>query len=74
MAKKKTGKKKIKRTAVKTKSLTCTEFFSVKLAGEGVFLEGFANKRTVDRSTEIFAKMSWNLDNFKKNPVILSPA
>jgi len=51
--------------------IACKEAFDVKQASNGVVIEGFANKATVDRGDEIITTDAWELDNFKKNPVIL---
>lgn len=53
------------------KKRACTETFSIKQLSTGVFIEGFANKATVDRGDEIIAHDAWELDNFKRNPIIL---
>jgi HK97 family phage prohead protease len=39
--------------------------------GNGVLIEGFANKRVVDRGNDLIAPDAWQLDNYKKNPIIL---
>lgn len=44
----------------------------VKSAQDGaVYIEGYANRKTVDRSDEIIESDAWTLDDYKKNPVIL---
>lgn len=45
--------------------------FEIKRAGDGIFIEGFANAATVDRSNELIDPKGWKLDNFKKNPIVL---
>ena len=61
-----------KKTNQNLKKLPCSEEFQIKQGGgEAVFIEGFANKATIDRGDEIIATDAWDLDNFKKNPVIL---
>lgn len=42
-----------------------------RLDGEGVVIQGFANKSVVDRGNEVIATDAWDLENYKKNPVIL---
>jgi HK97 family phage prohead protease len=37
----------------------------------GLMIEGFANANTLDRANERIEPKGWNLDNYKKNPVIL---
>lgn len=37
----------------------------------GVTIEGWANKAVVDRGGDIINKDAWNVDNFKKNAIIL---
>jgi HK97 family phage prohead protease len=44
---------------------------NIKAVGDEVYLEGVANKNVVDRGKEIIAPDAWDLDNYKKNPVIL---
>jgi len=44
---------------------------SIKANKDGLFIEGFANKKVVDRGQEIISEDAWELDNYKKNPVIL---
>ena len=60
-----------KKKEVTLKHLVCAEGFRAKSNSSGVVIEGFANKATVDRGDEIIATDAWELDNFKKNPVIL---
>ena len=44
----------------------------VKSADDGtVYVEGFANKKIVDRAQEVIESDAWNLEDYKKNPVIL---
>lgn len=62
---------KTKKTNKNLTKLICKEAFDVKQASNGVFIEGFANKATIDRGDEIITTDAWELDNFKKNPVIL---
>lgn len=45
--------------------------FQIKKESQGIFLEGFANPATKDRSKELLDPKSWKLDNYKKNPIIL---
>jgi len=46
--------------------------FEVKKATKGmIVIEGLANAATVDRMKEIIDPKGWNLDNYKKNPVVL---
>lgn len=53
------------------KHLDCEQAFEVKASGRDVFIEGFGNKATVDRGDEIIATDAWDLENFKRNPIIL---
>lgn len=62
---------KTKKIELDLKKKSCSEPFDVKQASAGVFVEGFANKATVDRGDEIIATDAWELDNFKRNPIIL---
>lgn len=62
---------KTKKTNANLTKLVCKDAFDVKQASNGVIIEGFANKATVDRGDEIITTDAWELDNFKKNPVIL---
>jgi HK97 family phage prohead protease len=39
--------------------------------GKGLTIEGWANKAVVDRGGDIIPKSAWQLDNFKKNAIIL---
>ena len=45
--------------------------FEIKKDDSGIYIEGFANAATVDRSNEIIDPKGWKLDNYKKNPVVL---
>ena len=60
-----------KRVDLNLKKKSCAEAFAVKEASGGVFIEGFANKATIDRGDEIITTDAWELDNFKRNPIIL---
>jgi HK97 family phage prohead protease len=52
------------------RTLSCQ--FKIKKAGKGsITIEGLANANTVDRMKEIILPSAWNLDNYKKNPVVL---
>jgi len=62
---------KIKRGNLNLKKLSSTEPFDTKQKAGAVFIEGFANKATVDRGNDFIAPDAWELDNFKKNPIIL---
>lgn len=47
-------------------------FGTIKSMADGVVvIEGLANKKVVDRGNDIINTDAWDLDNFKKNPVIL---
>ena len=62
----------VKRDNKNIKKLISDSEFSVKQSGEeGLFIEGFANRSTVDRGDEVIAPDAWDLENFKKNPIIL---
>lgn len=39
-------------------------------AAKGVIIEGFANKAVVDRVGDLIPGKAWELENFKKNPII----
>lgn len=44
----------------------------VKSAQDGaVYIEGYANRKVIDRSDEIIESDAWALEDYKKNPVIL---
>lgn len=43
----------------------------VKANGDNIIIEGLANKNVIDRGNDIIDIDAWELDNFKKNPVIL---
>ena len=45
--------------------------FETKSTSKGLVIEGFANANTVDRGGERIEPKGWQLDNYKKNPVIL---
>lgn len=45
--------------------------FEIKRDSSGVFIEGYANPATQDRGNEILDARGWELENYKKNPVIL---
>lgn len=46
--------------------------FKVKKATKGsLVIEGLANANTIDRMKERILPSAWNLDNYKKNPVVL---
>lgn len=46
--------------------------FKVKeLAGGEVVIEGWANKSVTDRGMDLIKKEAWELDNYKKNPIML---
>jgi len=53
------------------KKIACADTFDVKQASTGISIEGFANKATVDRGDEMISTDAWELDNFKRNPIIL---
>jgi HK97 family phage prohead protease len=43
----------------------------IKSQGDKVIIEGLANKNVLDRGRDIIEVDAWELDNYKKNPVIL---
>lgn len=43
----------------------------VKSNGDFLIIQGLANKNVIDRGNDIIEVDAWELDNFKKNPVIL---
>ncbi len=46
--------------------------FQLKALDDGsVYIEGWANKAVVDRGGDYVGRKAWNLDNYKKNPIIL---
>lgn len=53
------------------KGVTLLGFGEIKMTGDGLTIQGFANKAVVDRGNEIIATDAWELENYKKNPVIL---
>lgn len=54
------------------RTLNCLEKFQVKGSASGeLVVEGWANKHVVDRGKDLMLTDAWDLDNFKKNPVIL---
>lgn len=61
----------IKKDGKNLKKIAAKEGFEIKQAGGAVFIEGFANKATVDRGNDLISPDAWDLDNFKKNPIIL---
>lgn len=61
----------LKRNNKDVKKVAATEAFDIKQKAGSVFIEGFANKATVDRGNDIIDPKAWELDNFKKNPIIL---
>lgn len=51
---------------------TCDVDFKVKALEDGsVYLEGWANKAVVDRGKDLIGKKAWNVENYKKNPIML---
>lgn len=50
---------------------TTTFSFEMKRSKDGTIIEGLSNAATVDRSKEKIATNAWNLDNYKKNPIVL---
>jgi HK97 family phage prohead protease len=47
-------------------------FSKVKALSDGsVYFEGYANKAVVDRGGDLIGKKAWQLDNYKKNPIVL---
>lgn len=52
------------------KHLSCA--LKIKKSGkDGIVIEGLANAATVDRMKEVILPKAWDLENYKKNPVIL---
>lgn len=46
--------------------------FNVKRQnGNHIVIEGLANAATVDRANELISPKAWEMDNFKKNPIVL---
>lgn len=45
--------------------------FDIKKNKGGIIIEGFANAATVDRMKEVIDPSGWNLENYKKNPIVL---
>jgi HK97 family phage prohead protease len=45
--------------------------FKAQDSGKGVVIEGWANKAVIDRGGDIIPKSAWNVENFKKNSIIL---
>jgi len=51
---------------------TCDSDFKVKALEDGsIYLEGWANKAIVDRGKDLIGKKAWNLENYKKNSIML---
>lgn len=53
------------------RELDCHYKFQVKKVGSDTFIEGWANKAVVDRGKDIIQMDAWQLDNYKKVPMIL---
>lgn len=52
------------------RTLSCS--FKIKKAAKGtITIEGLANANTVDRMKERIVPSAWQLDNYKKNPIVL---
>lgn len=64
-------KKQVKKTPATQRKLVCEETFEIKNSAQGVTIQGFANKATVDRGDEVIAVDAWELDNYRNNPIIL---
>lgn len=47
------------------------DFEITKKSGSGITIEGYANAATVDRMKERISPQGWQLENYKKNPVVL---
>jgi HK97 family phage prohead protease len=62
---------KTKKSDKNVTKLVCKDSFDIKQVGKEIVIEGFANKATIDRGDEIITTDAWELDNFKKNPIIL---
>lgn len=62
---------KTKKSDKNVTKLASKDTFAIKQVGKEIIIEGFANKATVDRGDEIITTDAWELDNFKKNPIIL---
>lgn len=51
---------------------TCDSEFKIKALEDGsVYVEGWANKAIVDRGKDLIGKKAWNLENYKKNSIML---
>lgn len=68
-------KRRYKRSNKELKHFVGSLDFNIKGANDDsdgdLVIRGLANANVVDRGNEIIATDAWNLDNFKKNPVIL---
>lgn len=53
------------------KKLASTESFEIKSQDSATYIEGLANKFVVDRGSDIIQTDAWDLESFKKNPIIL---
>lgn len=53
--------------------MKCLDYkFQVKRQnGNHIVIEGLANAATVDRANELISPKAWDMDNFKKNPIVL---
>lgn len=53
--------------------MKCLDYkFNVKRQnGNHIVIEGLANAATVDRANELISPKAWEMDNFKKNPIVL---
>ena len=54
-----------------SKAVTLLGYGEIKMTDAGLTIQGFANKAVVDRGNEIISVDAWDLENYKKNPVIL---
>jgi HK97 family phage prohead protease len=45
--------------------------FKSAMSSKGLTIEGWANKAVVDRGNDLIPKSAWQLENFKKNSIIL---
>jgi HK97 family phage prohead protease len=59
-----------KDTKATHKTLGSFSCFKAKGDDEPTVIEGFANKAVVDRGGEVIPPDAWDLENFKKNPII----
>jgi HK97 family phage prohead protease len=66
-----TFKKPIMPGVNKMKRLDCNQRFETKKVGGNTFIQGWANRAVVDRGKDLIKMDAWNINNYKKVPMIL---